>query len=145
MKISSRGRYALRFMIDLTQHAHGEAVTLKEVSQRQDISVKYLEQIVTLLNRGGLIRSVRGNQGGYLLTRDPKNYTIGDILRVVEGDLFPVTCMESFPNQCSRYAICKTIRFWEGLYHTVNAYVDSVTLHELADDDTVESCWAYSI
>ncbi|MEA4999142.1 MAG: Rrf2 family transcriptional regulator [Candidatus Limiplasma sp.] len=145
MKISSRGRYALRFMIDLAQHATGEAVTLKEVSQRQDISVKYLEQIVTLLNRGGLIRSVRGNQGGYLLTREPQAYTVGDILRVVEGDLFPVACMESEPNQCPRYAICKTIKFWEGLYQAVNGYVDSVTLEEISDEDTDENCWAYSI
>ena len=145
MKISSRGRYALRFMIDLAQHQNGEAVTLKDISQRQEISVKYLEQIVTLLNRGGLIRSVRGNQGGYLLARDAKDYTIGDILRVVEGDLFPVACMENDPNQCRRYPICKTIRFWDGLYKTVNEYVDSVTLDELAEEESVDGSWAYSI
>ncbi len=145
MKISSRGRYALRFMIDLAQHTNGDAVTLKEVSQRQEISVKYLEQIVTLLNRGGLIHSVRGNQGGYLLAREPKDYTIGDILRVVEGDLFPVACMENQPNQCARRAVCKTIRFWEGLYATVNQYVDSVTLEDLAADELNEAGWAYSI
>ena len=135
----------MRFMIDLAQHATGEAVTLKEVSQRQEISVKYLEQIVTLLNRGGLIRSVRGNQGGYLLTRNPQDYTIGDILRVVEGDLYPVSCMENTPNICPRYAACKTIKFWEGLYQTINQFVDSVTLQEMADDTTEECGWAYSI
>ena len=145
MKISSRGRYALRFMIDLAQHSSGEAVTLKEVSQRQEISIKYLEQIVTLLNRGGLIHSVRGNQGGYLLAREPKDYTIGDILRVVEGDLFPVACMENEPNQCPRFAICKTIRFWNGLYKTVNDYVDSVTLDELAEEEPADAGWAYTI
>lgn len=145
MKISSRGRYALRFMIDLAQHGGGEAVTLKEVSQRQEISVKYLEQIVTLLNRGGLIHSVRGNQGGYLLAREPAAYTVGDILRVVEGDLFPVACMENQPNQCPRCDGCRTIRFWEGLYKTVNEYVDSVTLQDLADEDTSGNGWAYSI
>ena len=145
MKISSRGRYALRFMIDLAQHENGEAVTLKEVSQRQEISVKYLEQIVTLLNRGGLIRSVRGNQGGYLLTREAGNYTIGDILRVVEGDLFPVACMENEPNHCPRYPICKTIRFWDGLYKAVNDYVDSVTLADIADEEADDGSWAYSI
>ena len=145
MKISSRGRYALRFMIDLAQHENGEAVRLKEVSQRQEISVKYLEQIVTLLNRGGLIRSVRGNQGGYLLTREAGNYTIGDILRVVEGDLFPVACMENEPNNCPRYPICKTIRFWDGLYKAVNDYVDSVTLADIADEEADDGSWAYSI
>lgn len=145
MKISSRGRYALRFMIDLAQHAVGEAITLKDVSQRQEISVKYLEQIVTLLNRGGLIRSVRGNQGGYLLARDPADYTVGDILRVVEGDLLPVSCMENQPNLCPRREICKTLRFWEGLYQTVNQYVDSVTLAQIADDPACESEWVYSI
>lgn len=145
MKISSRGRYALRFMIDLAQHSTGEALTLKEVSQRQEISIKYLEQIVTLLNRGGLIRSIRGNQGGYLLVRDPKDYTIGEILRVVEGDLYPVACMEDQPNQCPRYAICKTIKFWEGLYKSVNDYVNSVSLEELAEQSEDENCWSYSI
>jgi Rrf2 family protein len=132
-------------MIDLAQHETGEAVTLKEVSTRQEISVKYLEQIVTLLNRGGLIRSVRGNQGGYLLTRPAKAYTVGDILRVVEGDLFPVACMENEPNQCPRVGVCKTIRFWDGLYKAVNDYVDSVTLADLADEDLQDGSWAYSI
>jgi len=145
VKISSRGRYALRFMIDLAQHGNGEAVTLKEVSKRQEISIKYLEQIVTLLNRGGLIRSVRGNQGGYLLTREAKDYTVGDILRIVEGDLFPVACMEEQPNQCTRYPICKTIKFWEGLYGVINRYVDSVTLEDLAAQPEEDNGWSYSI
>lgn len=145
MKISSRGRYALRFMIDLAQHGNGEAVTLKEVSQRQEISIKYLEQIVTLLNRGGLIRSVRGNQGGYLLTREPKEYSVGEILRIVEGDLFPVACMEEQPNQCPRYSACETIRFWEGLYKVVNDYVDGVTLEELAEQSVDANAWSYTI
>jgi len=132
-------------MIDLAQHGNGEAVTLKEVSKRQEISIKYLEQIVTLLNRGGLIRSVRGNQGGYLLTREAKDYTVGDILRIVEGDLFPVACMEEQPNQCTRYPICKTIKFWEGLYGVINRYVDSVTLEDLAAQPEEDNGWSYSI
>lgn len=145
MKISTRGRYALRFMIDLAQHYGGEAVTLKEVSQRQEISVKYLEQIVTLLNRGGLIRSVRGNQGGYLLAREPARYTVGEILRIAEGDLFPVTCMEDQPNQCPRYSICKTVHFWEGLYQVINDYVDSHTLSDLAEETSEQDAGCYSI
>ena len=132
-------------MIDLAQHANGEAVTLKEVSQRQEISIKYLEQIVTLLNRGGLIRSIRGNQGGYLLAKSAADYTVGEILRIVEGDLYPVACMESQPNQCSRYPICKTIRFWEGLYKVVNDYVDSFSLEQIAEESTEEGGWSYSI
>ena len=135
----------MRFMIDLAQHNHGEAVTLKEISQRQEISIKYLEQIVTLLNRGGLIRSVRGNQGGYLLARDAKEYTVGDILRIVEGDLFPVACMENHPNQCERYPACRTIGFWEGLYKVIDSYVNSVTLQDLADQDQEEDGFNYSI
>ena len=145
MKISTRGRYALRFMIDLAQHFGGEAVTLKEVSQRQDISVKYLEQIVTLLNRGGLIRSVRGNQGGYLLSREPERYTVGEILRIAEGELYPVSCMEDQPNQCARYPECRTVHFWEGLYRVINDYVDSKTLWDLAEEETEPDAGSYSI
>ncbi|NLI21086.1 MAG: Rrf2 family transcriptional regulator [Clostridiales bacterium] len=145
MKISSRGRYALRFMIDLAQHRQVDAVTLREVSQRQEISTKYLEQIVTLLNRSGLIRSVRGNQGGYLLARDPKAYTAGDILRAVEGELLPVACLENNPNLCRRHDACNTLRFWEGLYHVVNQYVDGITLQEMADQCDAKTEWSYSI
>ena len=133
MLISTRGRYALRFMIDLAEHNNGEAVTLKAVSQRQDISVKYLEQIVTLLNRAGLIRSIRGNQGGYLLSRAPEEYTAGEILRTVEGTLSPVTCIDQGPASCQRYTICKTVRFWEGLDQVITDYANSVTLRVLAE------------
>ena len=145
MKISSRGRYALRLMIDLAQHDNGAAVTLKEISQRQAISIKYLEQIVTLLHRSSLIRSIRGNQGGYLLTRPPTDYTVGEILRAVEGDLFPVACMQESPNHCERFHECRTIHFWEGLYHVVNQYVDSVTLQDLAEQSADSNTWTYTI
>ncbi|MBE5808267.1 MAG: Rrf2 family transcriptional regulator [Clostridiales bacterium] len=133
MLISTRGRYALRFMIDLAEHNNGEAVTLRAVSQRQDISVKYLEQIVTLLNRAGLIRSIRGNQGGYVLARAPEEYTAGTILNAVEGTLSPVTCIEQGAETCQRYPICKTVRFWEGLDRVIRDYVDSMTLKDLAE------------
>lgn len=145
MKISSRGRYALRLMIDLAQHDNGSAVTLKEISQRQAISIKYLEQIVTLLHRSSLIRSIRGNQGGYLLMRPPVEYSVGEILRAVEGDLFPVACMQESPNHCERFQECRTIRFWEGLYQVVNQYVDSVTLQDLADQSMDSNSWTYTI
>ena len=145
MKISTRGRYALRFMIDLAQHGGGEAVSLKDVSARQQISTKYLEQIATMLHRGGLIRSVRGNQGGYLLTRAPKDYTVGEILRVSEGDLYPVACMGESPKRCERYASCKTIRFWEGLYSVIDGYVNAASLEDLADETAELDNWCYSI
>ncbi len=134
MKFSTRGRYALRFMIDLAQHEVEGPVPLRDVGKRQDISTKYLEQIVSALNRAGLIRSVRGNQGGYLLVKPASQYTAGEILDAVEGDLFPVTCMATSPNSCERYSVCKTIHFWDGLYQTVREYVDRYTLAELVED-----------
>ena len=134
MKISTKGRYALRFMIDLAEQGGSSAVTLKEVSARQNISTKYLEQIVTLLNRAGLIRSVRGNQGGYLLTRAPQQYTAREILETVEGNLCPVACMEQSPNVCEHYPECKTIHFWEGLNRVMNEYMDSFTLEDLVNE-----------
>ena len=134
MKISTKGRYALRFMIDLAEHQGQGAVTLKEVSDRQGISVKYLEQIVILLNHAGLIRSIRGNQGGYLLLRAPSEYTAGEELRAVEGNLCPVPCIEQGENLCKRYSICKTIHFWQGLNDIIREYVDSFTLEDLANE-----------
>lgn len=95
MKISTKGRYALRLMLDVALHSHGTAVPLRDVAQRQDISDKYLEQIVTQLSRAGLVRSVRGAGGGYLLTREPEEYTVGEILRVLEGNLAPVSCADA--------------------------------------------------
>jgi Rrf2 family protein len=132
MKISTKGRYALRFMIDLAQNSGGECVSLKDISKRQDISVKYLEQIVTILVKEGLIRSIRGNQGGYLLAKDTSQYTAGEILRSVEGKLAPVACLDNQLNLCQRKNTCPTIGFWEGLQEVVNKYVDSYTLEDLA-------------
>ena len=135
MKISTKGRYALRFMIDLAEHQGEGAVTLKEVSDRQGISVKYLEQIVILLNHAGLIRSIRGNQGGYLLQRVPAEYTAGEVLRAVEGSLCLVACLEREENLCNRYSTCKTVRFWKGLNDLIMEYVDAYTLEDLARDE----------
>ena len=132
MKISTKGRYALRMMIFLANSNAGQPVSLKTISEHQQISMKYLEQIVTQLCRAALVKSVRGPQGGYVLTRDPEQYTAGEILRVTEGSLAPVACLEDTPNQCARYNKCSTIPFWEGLYRVVNEYVDSITLKELA-------------
>lgn len=131
MKISSRGRYALRLMVDIANRPADEWVNLRDVASRQEISVKYLEQIVTPLSRAGLLLSSRGPQGGYRLSRPAKGYTAGDILRAIEGSLAPVACLEG-ENRCGRRSFCPTLNFWEGLGRLVNEYVDSVTLEELA-------------
>ncbi|MGI5891664.1 MAG: RrF2 family transcriptional regulator [Bacillota bacterium] len=130
MKISTKGRYALRLMIDLAEHNSGEYIPLKDISARQQISTKYLEQIITQLCRAGFLKSVRGPQGGYKLLREPKQYTVGSILRITEGNLSPVACLEENPNQCDRYSKCATIEFWQGLYRTINEYVDKFTLED---------------
>lgn len=145
MKVSAKGRYALRLMIDLAEHDNGEFIALKEISKRQNISVKYLEQIVVILGKGGFLRSTRGPQGGYMLTKDPSKYTAGDILRVIEGKLAPVACLEDEPNQCQRQEGCATLTFWEGLYRVINEYVDSVTLQDLVDKHKETAGWDFII
>ena len=131
MKISTRGRYALRFMIDLAQHKQDEFIPLKDISERQGISIKYLEQITSLLSKYGLLQSVRGPQGGYKLARPKNQYTVGEILRITEGDLAPVSCLETETNECSRRSICATLKLWEGLEKAINSYLDGITLDQL--------------
>ena len=133
MRISTKGRYALRMMIDIAEHGKDGRVTIKDISERQGISVKYLEQIVPNLKRSGLLRSERGSSGGYTLAKEPCQYTAGEILRVIEGRLAPVACLEDETNQCSRKNICKTLGFWEGLYKVIDDYIDSVTLQDFMD------------
>ena len=132
MKISSKGRYALRMMIDIAEQNSGEWISLKDISERQGISVKYLEQIVNRLTKAGLLVSSRGAQGGYRLTKRPEEYTVGQILRVIEGSLAPVACLETEMNLCDRRGGCPTLAFWQGMHNLVTDYVDSVTLKELA-------------
>ena len=134
MKISTKGRYALRLMLDLALSNDGQPVSLRDVAKRQGISDKYLEQIVVILGKAGYLRSTRGPQGGYMLAKDPGQYTAGDILRLIEGKLAPVACLEDETNQCLRQETCATLKFWEGLYRVINEYVDSVTLQELAEE-----------
>ena len=131
MKISTRGRYALRFMIDLAQSGKDGYIALKDVSSRQNISIKYLEQITTLLSKNNILLSVRGPQGGYKLAREPKDYTIGEILRITEGDLSPVACLEDKENLCPIKDKCHTLSLWMGLDKVVNEYLDSKTLEDL--------------
>lgn len=133
MKISTKGRYALRMMLDLAVHDTGEYISLKDISERQDITVKYLEQIVTALTRSGYLRSQRGNNGGYRLSKRPRDYTVGDILRVMEGPLEPVPCLEGDCNPCARSADCAVLPFWKEFSKVINDYADSVTLQDLKD------------
>lgn len=134
MKVSTKGRYALRLMIDLAEHGRGDFIPLKEVSARQGVSVKYLEQIVNQLSRAGLLQSVRGAQGGYRLAKSPTEYTAGEILRVTEGGLAPIACLDQAAEVCPRNEQCSTLDFWIGLAHVIDHYVDSVTLADLVAD-----------
>ena len=143
--ISTKGRYALRMMIDIASYSNGNPVTLKDVSQRQDISIKYLEQVVSLLVKRGFLISIRGNNGGYLLSRDAKDYTAGDIIRCAEGTLAPVSCLQTDCNLCKRKDICSTIEFWKGLYNVVNNYVDGITLEDLRNKELLKIGNDYSI
>jgi Rrf2 family protein len=131
VRISTKGRYALRVMIDLAEHDDGGLTSLKDVAARQEISAKYLEQIVGLLSKAGLLRSSRGPQGGYRLARTPEEYTVGAILRLTEGNLAPVACLEDQKNACERCDCCPTLDFWTGLYAVINDYIDRFTLADL--------------
>lgn len=131
MKISTKGRYAMRMLIDLGQHRAEEFIALKDIAERQDISKKYLEQIVPLLNKAELLRTNRGYQGGYALAKSPEKYTVGEILRVTEGSLAPVACLQYGENDCSRKADCATLPIWEGLYKTITDYLDGITLADI--------------
>lgn len=131
MKFSTRDRYALRLMVELANCGPDEPLSLKSVSESQQISQKYLEQIVTPLSRAGLVSSSRGSQGGYRLTRPAAEITAGDILRAIEGDLVPIPCLSSQAETCPRRSQCHTIGFWEGLRQVIDRYVDTITLEQL--------------
>ena len=131
MKISTRGRYALRVMIDLAEHYNGAYIPLKDIVARQEISQKYLEGIMTDLSKAGLVDGQHGKGGGYKLNRTPDEYTVGCILRVTEGDLAPIACLEKDAPYCVREQECKTLPMWKQLYKLINTYFDSVTLASL--------------
>ncbi|MDR3280728.1 MAG: Rrf2 family transcriptional regulator [Synergistaceae bacterium] len=145
MKISTKGRYALRVMVDLALHDTGEFIPLRNVSSRQEITIKYLEQIIPMLSRVGYLKSSRGKDGGYRLAKPPRDYRVGDILRAVEGDLSPVACMEDDPNRCPRSGWCPTLPMWEGLNKVINDYLDNITLEELVNESHNLAGLDYSI
>lgn len=133
MKISTKGRYALRMLLDLAQHRADGYVSLKEIAKRQQISKKYLEQIIPVFNKTDVLRTERGSAGGYMLAYPPDRYTVGQILRLTEGSLAPVACLEYDPVECPRKDDCLTLPVWQGLYKVINEYVDSITLQDILD------------
>jgi Rrf2 family protein len=133
MKISTKGRYALRLMLDLAVNNTGEYITIKSIAARQEISEKYLEQIITLLSRAKYVKSTRGAQGGYMLAKKPEEYTVGMILRLTEGSLAPVACLDDEPNECTRSGDCVTLDVWKELNEAINNVVDNITLADLVE------------
>ena len=133
MKISTKGRYAVRLMVDLAQNDNGGNISLKDIAKRQNLSLKYLEQIITVLTRAGYVISTRGSNGGYRLTHKPEYYTVGMILRLTEGSLAPVSCLEHEENDCPRAESCMTLYVWKGLYECVTNYLDNITLQDIID------------
>ncbi|MBO4217436.1 MAG: Rrf2 family transcriptional regulator [Clostridia bacterium] len=133
MKISTKGRYALRMLVDLAEHRDDGYISLHDIARRQDISKKYLEQIIPIFNQSDLLRANRGSQGGYMLARSPEKCTVGEILRLTEGTLSPVPCADQDPVECERSADCAMISVWQGLYRVVNEYLDGITLQDIID------------
>ncbi|MDD5899943.1 MAG: Rrf2 family transcriptional regulator [Lachnospiraceae bacterium] len=129
--ISTRGRYALRVMIDIAENSDGNFIPLNDIAKRQEISEKYLESILVILTRGNLLLGMRGKGGGYKLTRAPKDYTLGTILRLTEGSLSPVACLKEGALPCQKSPACRTLPVWKGLNDAINTYLDSITLEQL--------------
>ncbi|MFQ9148330.1 MAG: RrF2 family transcriptional regulator [Eubacteriales bacterium] len=145
MKISTKGRYALRMLIDLAEHEGDGFIALKDIAERQNISKKYLEQIVPILSRSGILRTNRGSQGGYALAKEPEHVTVGEILRLTEGSLSPVACLDGDPAQCPRSADCPTLPVWQGLNRVINEYLDGITLRSILDSQRERYINDYSI
>lgn len=139
MMISTRGRYALRVLIDLAEHRSGNYLPLKEIANRQEISLKYMEQVMSLLSQNGLVDTAHGKGGGYRLNRDPADYRVSDILRITEGSLAPVACLEGSTNTCTRASECRTLPLWEKLSKAISDCLDGVTLADLMQSELPEN------
>jgi len=133
MKISTKGRYALRMLVYLADHRNNGYISLKEISGKEQLSRKYMEQIIPVLTKAGILKANRGPQGGYMLTGSPENYTVGQILRLTEGSLSPVECASQNPVECERSTDCPTLIIWQGLYKVINEYLDGITLQDILD------------
>lgn len=143
MKISTKGRYALRLMLDLALNSNGDYITIKSIAARQEISEKYLEQIISLLHRAGYVKSTRGAQGGYKLAKSPSEYTVGDIIRLTEGSMAPVDCVNA--RECSRSKICVTRDVWKEIHEAICEVVDNITLETLVDKQKNKEVFDFSI
>ena len=136
--ISTRGRYALRVLVDLAEHGGGSYLPMKEVANRQEISLKYLERIVPLLTREHLLEGQSGKGGGYRLGRPPEEIRVGDVLRLTEGDLAPVACLQGGVPECERSAQCRTLPVWTGFHQLTEEYFSNVTLADLMEDPSAD-------
>ena len=145
MKISTKGRYAIRMLLDLAEHKNDGFIALKDIAERQDISKQYLEHIVSLLNTSDILRANRGKKGGYMLAREPSECKIGEILRITEGSLAPVACLDDKTNLCNRSEFCKTLSMWSGFYKMIIDYFDSITLQDMLDQYDGQSANSYMI
>ncbi len=134
MRISTKGRYALRMLLDLAEHQGDGFVALKDIAERQNVSKKYLEQIIPVLNRSDVLNANRGYQGGYRLAKAPDKYIVGDILRLTEGSIVPVACLEHDPVDCVRRDECITLPLWKGLNKVISDYLDGITLQDILDN-----------
>ncbi|MGN0585772.1 MAG: RrF2 family transcriptional regulator [Oscillospiraceae bacterium] len=138
MLISTRGRYALRVLIDLAEHDGGGYIPMKDVAERQELSLKYLERILPVLTKNKFVIGVHGKGGGYRLSRAPEDYTVGEVLRLTEGNLAPVSCLECGADPCPRAAECRTLKMWTGFYKLTNEYFDGITVADLMKKDSNE-------
>ena len=129
--ISTRGRYAIRVLLDLAEHRGAAFTTMKEVARRQEISLKYLEKIMPLLSKANMVEGQHGKGGGYRLTMEPESYRIGDILRLTEVDLAPVACLSAPSNTCPRAPYCRTLPMWQKYYEMTLSYFDGITIRDL--------------
>ena len=136
MKISTKGRYAVRVMLDLAKQSSEEYIPLLDIAKRQGISEKYLESIVAVLSKNDFLKSLRGKGGGYKLVKRPEEYTIGSILKLMEGSFAPVACLEKKPNRCERAAECETLKMWAGLEIITEEYFEGITLADLMENET---------
>lgn len=131
MIVSTRGRYALRVLIDMAEHSQDERIPLKEIAERQQISQKYIESIMTMLSKNNFVDGVHGKGGGYKLVKKPEEYKIGDLLRLTEGTLAPVACLETDENNCQRKNECRTLSMWTKLDDLIETYLDSISIADL--------------
>ena len=145
MKISTKGRYALRLMLDLAFNYTGAYITIKNIAKRPEISEKYLEQIITQLSKAGFVKSARGAQGGYMLAKAPEEYTVGEILRTMEGSLAPVPCLDSANTPCLRASDCVTLEIWQQLQDAIDNVVDNITLADLVTRQKEKTVLDYNI